>query len=479
MLETMFEGPGAALALLLCVPVLLVLISPEPIQGHEFTVYRMQQYNLQREKYGCRVCEAVLCVPQPFMASEPEALLSETLIPVYMAHEDSELLSLYEQKSASLALHSSAMLQVISMVTANGFQMVAGSDVQIKPISDSAIITLEEVQESRLSSLVHWLSSQSRAAQLLERDPGLLPTLELQLSRYLRQVQRHTFLTDKRDPDYVFFDQMKQTMTAYRQGSHSGSGFRTATAGQLNRLQGLDPRVCGSPANEKKLQTIPHNIESEPITVPFLPYKDSGSVAWRPAKAAMESKLQLVTLFLLQLFVIRDGLSFGIRNDHLGKCIQLIPGKGRVALAECSPESELQKWDWKASSQSLISLKTKECLTAARVKEHEMVRLQVCREGANQGWSCSKKGHLTLQGQGLHLSTKQGSSKVFLSKERGKTSKWRTMHNGTVCAEAAKPPTWKHEGPTERVQQPTLTLQSKSQHCSITHGESVIEYSPQ
>ncbi|XP_058842205.1 BOS complex subunit NCLN-like [Acipenser ruthenus] len=73
-----------------------------------------------------------------------------------------------------------------------------------------------EVQESRLSSLVHWLSSQSRAAQLLERDPGLLPTLELQLSHYLRQVQRHTFLTDKRDPDYVFFDQMKQTMTAYR-----------------------------------------------------------------------------------------------------------------------------------------------------------------------------------------------------------------------------------------------------------------------
>ncbi|MGH0189079.1 UNVERIFIED_CONTAM: hypothetical protein FKN15_032934, partial [Acipenser sinensis] len=227
-------------------------------------------------------------VAQPFMASEPEALLSETLIPVYMAHEDSELLSIYEQaKSASLALRSSAMLQGISMVTANGFQMVAGSDIQIKPISDSAIITLEvvssrfpsvtfgvvhkkinlgdtalaweherfgiwripgftlshledplrgqrgsildtvsqmdirklrrntaivaealasfmynftekEVQESRLSSLVHWLSSQSRAAQLLERDPGLLPTLELQLSRYLRQVQRHTFLTDKR-----------------------------------------------------------------------------------------------------------------------------------------------------------------------------------------------------------------------------------------------------------------------------------------
>ncbi|KAK6494970.1 nicalin-1-like isoform X2 [Huso huso] len=488
MLETMFKGPGAALALLLCVPVLLVLISPEPVQGHEFTVYRMQQYNLQREKYGCRgvfvqgeartVEEEVLTrrcvimrlpdftlerfhdavrqtaaamlilvpanissvpqhVAQPFMASEPEALLSETLIPVYVAHEDSELLSIYEQtKSASLALRSSAVLQVISMVTANGFQMVAGSDVQIKPINDSAIVTLEgmlpgrgedlptivivahydsfgiapwlsygadsngsgvavllelarlfhklysdrrtqaghnilfsltgggkfnyqgtkrwieehldhsessllhdnvafvlcldtlgngealhlhvsrpprpgtvqhafiqqieqvvsscfpsvtfgvvhkkinlgdtalglmpgsmlvemgtagthpllwgpaiqetphlpprsqmdirklrrntaivaealarfmynftekgslmelqvfkgrlEVQESRLSSLVHWLSSQSRAAQLLERDPGLLPTLELQLSRYLRQVQRHTFLTDKR-----------------------------------------------------------------------------------------------------------------------------------------------------------------------------------------------------------------------------------------------------------------------------------------
>ncbi|XP_041090200.1 uncharacterized protein LOC121303503 [Polyodon spathula] len=47
----------------------------------------------------------------------------------------------------------------------------------------------------------------------------------------------------------------------HRLGSHSGSVFRAPTAGQLNRLQGLDPRVCGSPANEKKLQTILHNIE--------------------------------------------------------------------------------------------------------------------------------------------------------------------------------------------------------------------------
>ncbi|MGH0182702.1 UNVERIFIED_CONTAM: hypothetical protein FKN15_014849 [Acipenser sinensis] len=86
----------------------------------------------------------------------------------------------------------------------------AGSQMDIRKLRRNTAIVAEalasfmynftekEVQESRLPSLVHWLSSQSRAAQLLERDPGLLPTLELQLSRYLRQVQRHTFLTDKR-----------------------------------------------------------------------------------------------------------------------------------------------------------------------------------------------------------------------------------------------------------------------------------------
>ncbi|MBN3298869.1 NCLN protein, partial [Amia calva] len=76
-----------------------------------------------------------------------------------------------------------------------------------------------EVQESRLAALVSALSSVPRATQLLDREPRqllLLASLEQQLSRYLQRVQRHAFRTDRRDPEVVFFDQMKQPMTMYR-----------------------------------------------------------------------------------------------------------------------------------------------------------------------------------------------------------------------------------------------------------------------
>nr|XP_015217074.1 PREDICTED: nicalin-1-like isoform X1 [Lepisosteus oculatus]XP_015217082.1 PREDICTED: nicalin-1-like isoform X1 [Lepisosteus oculatus] len=186
-----------AVLLLLCAPALL-LPALTAVQGHEFTLYRMQQYNLQQQKHGCRgalvVAEArtveervltrrcvvmrladftldryqdalrhnaasvLILVPQNissvpqdviqrFMVSEAEVVMNDTLMPVYAAMEEEELLSMYEEmKAASLALQSSSPLQVLSsMVTANGFQIFVGSDFPIKPISDTAFITLEGV----------------------------------------------------------------------------------------------------------------------------------------------------------------------------------------------------------------------------------------------------------------------------------------------------------------------------------------------
>ncbi|KAK2906644.1 hypothetical protein Q8A67_005629 [Cirrhinus molitorella] len=73
-----------------------------------------------------------------------------------------------------------------------------------------------QVQEDQLASLVDWLTAQPRAAQLLDKDSSIVNTLEYHLSRYLKDVKRHLVRADKRDPEFVFYDQLKQTMNAYR-----------------------------------------------------------------------------------------------------------------------------------------------------------------------------------------------------------------------------------------------------------------------
>lgn len=146
-------------------------------------------------------------------------------------------------------------------------------------------------------------------------------------------------------------------------------------------------------------------------------------------------KLWLFLLFLVEV----TGLL--IRNEELRKCVQVNEGQvnSRLTLQECRADSALQEWHWNPETRSLSNPQTGGCLTAPQIQEHESVWLQTCsseeedREG--QTWSCSKKGLLTLHGRGLHLSVRHDSSKVFLSKDRGKASKWRTLANQTVCEE--------------------------------------------
>ncbi|XP_053490377.1 nicalin-1 isoform X1 [Ictalurus furcatus] len=73
-----------------------------------------------------------------------------------------------------------------------------------------------QVQEDQLLSLVDWLSAQPRAAQLVDKDSSVVSTLEYYLGRYLKDIKRHFVKADKRDPEFVFYDQLKQTMNAYR-----------------------------------------------------------------------------------------------------------------------------------------------------------------------------------------------------------------------------------------------------------------------
>ncbi|CAG5860949.1 BOS complex subunit ncln isoform 2-T2 [Menidia menidia] len=78
------------------------------------------------------------------------------------------------------------------------------------------IFTEQMVQEEHLSAVVDWLTAQPRAAQLVDKDSSVVSTLEYHLGRYLKDVKRHYVKADKRDPEFVFYDQLKQTMNAYR-----------------------------------------------------------------------------------------------------------------------------------------------------------------------------------------------------------------------------------------------------------------------
>ncbi|XP_005165491.1 uncharacterized protein si:dkey-245n4.2 [Danio rerio] len=145
--------------------------------------------------------------------------------------------------------------------------------------------------------------------------------------------------------------------------------------------------------------------------------------------------------FLLTTLVFEEVTGLMIRNEELKKCVRVNEDEvsSRLTLQECRADSALQEWLWNPETRSLSNPKTGGCLTAPQIQEHESVWLQECRseekDREGQSWSCSKKGLLTLHGKGLHLSARHDSSKVFLSKDRGKGSKWRTLANHTVCEE--------------------------------------------
>nr|XP_019949170.1 PREDICTED: uncharacterized protein LOC109633608 [Paralichthys olivaceus] len=162
---------------------------------------------------------------------------------------------------------------------------------------------------------------------------------------------------------------------------------------------------------------------------------------------------RMLRFYLLVLLVFTKASSIKIQNKLIGKCLQVQEGTwgGRVSLGECSPYSPVQEWSWLPESQALSSHFTGECLTAP-AEQYEGVHLQPCisrldsdgadegvaavdigREESSQAWSCSKKGHLSLMGRGLHLSATPQSTLVYLSQNHKQGSRWRSLDNQTLC----------------------------------------------
>ncbi|XP_074494351.1 uncharacterized protein LOC141769313 [Sebastes fasciatus] len=168
----------------------------------------------------------------------------------------------------------------------------------------------------------------------------------------------------------------------------------------------------------------------------------------------MGRRSMLLCGYLLVCVIYQEASGLTVQNKLLGKCLQVQGGAsgGRVSLGDCSPHSALQDWRWLPESQALSNHHTGECLTAPG-EQYEGVHLQPCifsraesdetgvaavdlgREASSQAWSCSRKGHLSLIGRGLHLSAAQESTLVFLSREHKQPgSRWRALDNQTLCS---------------------------------------------
>ncbi|XP_065716194.1 uncharacterized protein [Patagioenas fasciata] len=148
-------------------------------------------------------------------------------------------------------------------------------------------------------------------------------------------------------------------------------------------------------------------------------------------------RLSLGCICLLPWLEVAEGQGFHIRNTRLEKCIHVSHHETNgISLTDCKAQSPQQKWSWDPTTKTIISLQTKQCLSAHKTREYALVKLEPCGDWERQSWSCSKKGHLTLQSLGFRLSTKEGGHKVFVSREKDKLSRWKTLEDETICAAA-------------------------------------------
>lgn len=62
-------------------------------------------------------------------------------------------------------------------------------------------LLMQEFHDSRMASVMSFLTSVPRAAQLLDKEPGhilLVNSLEHEFKHYLQQVHRHAYRQDRR-----------------------------------------------------------------------------------------------------------------------------------------------------------------------------------------------------------------------------------------------------------------------------------------
>uniref|UniRef100_A0A5F8H6W9 Uncharacterized LOC103102989 n=1 Tax=Monodelphis domestica TaxID=13616 RepID=A0A5F8H6W9_MONDO len=150
---------------------------------------------------------------------------------------------------------------------------------------------------------------------------------------------------------------------------------------------------------------------------------------------------QMTWLGFLLWFLGSWTQAFRIHNPGLNACLQVDPRGGeRVSLVPCHPEAEGQQWGWDPVSRALFSLHVPGCLAVGEAREFAVAQLSHCGSHLPQAWGCSRKGHLSLQGLGLHLHGRPHAQEIFVLRRKDKFSRWRAVPGmAGVCSETSGP----------------------------------------
>ncbi|XP_053788499.1 uncharacterized protein LOC128782266 [Vidua chalybeata] len=130
----------------------------------------------------------------------------------------------------------------------------------------------------------------------------------------------------------------------------------------------------------------------------------------------------------IQERTVAEGQGFLKRNIWLEKCIRASHETNSVSLASCKEHSQQQRWGWDPDTGTIISLHMKRCTSTLW-----------------SSWSPVETGNSL----GFHLGTKEGGHKVFVSREKDKFSRWKTLADETICA-AAQTAAQKPSKPTQQ-----------------------------
>ncbi|XP_066492796.1 BOS complex subunit NCLN isoform X5 [Tiliqua scincoides] len=133
------------------------------------------------------------------------------------SHREGLRNSIMDVRSASGAQVDSKILTRNTRIVVEALTRVIYNLTEKGVPADLQVFTEQmQIQQEQMESVMDWLTSQPRAAQLVDKDSTFINTLEYYMSRYLKDVKQHHVKADKRDPEFVFYDQLKQVMNAYR-----------------------------------------------------------------------------------------------------------------------------------------------------------------------------------------------------------------------------------------------------------------------
>ncbi|XP_043833842.1 uncharacterized protein LOC122735974 isoform X1 [Dromiciops gliroides] len=150
---------------------------------------------------------------------------------------------------------------------------------------------------------------------------------------------------------------------------------------------------------------------------------------------------QMIWVGFLLSFLGSWAQAFLIHNPGLDACLQVDPQGGeQISLVTCHPDAGPQQWGWDPVSRALFSLHVPGCLAIGEAREFAVAQLSHCGNHLHQTWGCSRKGHLSLQGLGLHLHGQLNAQEIFVLRRKDKFSRWKAVPGmANVCSETLGP----------------------------------------